>query len=227
MAWDNTTRGSAMAIADNPPAIVRERDDFLKLAQRAMEAANELKARPEAPETKDKLAICRDDLNRRLSVFIDGDLSIENGWRRICEAHVKYGSATIEGETERVEALFQQHLDILHAIQAQPAFQSMAELGYAVPRFAEIPDAIEETEEIRDKILERWPLTELEFAYAFPVDVEDVIYVSPRAYFRSILTTLWNTFRHPFTTTYVDLSTGDSVTLANPVDEASNAGANQ
>ena len=72
-------------------------------------------------------------------------------------------------------------------------------------------------QEIQDKVLGRWPLTEQEFADAFPVDVEEVVYISPAAYLRSVAAIIWNAFRHPFSTTYIDLSTGNSVT---PLDDA-------
>lgn len=42
---------------------------------------------------------------------------------------------------------------------------------------------------------------------------ELVTHISPRAYLRSVGAILWGVFRHPFSTTVVDLSTGDSVHL--------------
>lgn len=36
-------------------------------------------------------------------------------------------------------------------------------------------------------------------------------YISPIAYLRSIWTVIWTAFRHPFSTTYIDLSTGKIV----------------
>ena len=40
--------------------------------------------------------------------------------------------------------------------------------------------------------------------------------IGPRAYLRSVWAVLWNTFRHPFTTTVIDLSTGEAVNLPPP-----------
>jgi hypothetical protein len=40
-----------------------------------------------------------------------------------------------------------------------------------------------------------------------------VVRITPRAYLKSILAIAWGAFRHPFSTTFVDLSTGESVHL--------------
>jgi hypothetical protein len=39
----------------------------------------------------------------------------------------------------------------------------------------------------------------------------NVIYISPRAYMRAMCTLAWTAFRHPLTTTVIDLSTGRCV----------------
>ncbi len=41
----------------------------------------------------------------------------------------------------------------------------------------------------------------------------DVVRISFRVWLRSMLAIAWGVFRHPFSTTYVDLSTGESVHL--------------
>jgi virulence-associated protein VagC len=41
-------------------------------------------------------------------------------------------------------------------------------------------------------------------------DVEDV-YISPGAYLRSMLAIAWSCFRHPFSTTEIDLATGKAI----------------
>jgi hypothetical protein len=227
-AYNTTRKGNTafqgefvMIAADSPPAIVTERDELFTVAARANQAAAELKrlrmengaATAATDADEQKLAACRDDLNRRLGVFLQGEYSIENCWRRICAAQVASNSGAIDGEIDRVRELFDQHLAILESIHGQPAFRSLAELGFAVPDFAGVHRAIETTQEIRNQVLERWPLTEREFAYAFPVDVEEVVYIPPTAFLRSMVTIVWNVFRHPFSTTYVDLSTGESVTF--------------
>jgi hypothetical protein len=79
--------------------------------------------------------------------------------------------------------------------------------------------SIRRTEELRDRGL-RLPLTRQEVGHAFPADVDEVVYISPDAYLRSIVAVVWNAFRHPFSTTYIDLSTGDCVTPMAIVDES-------
>jgi hypothetical protein len=40
---------------------------------------------------------------------------------------------------------------------------------------------------------------------------ETVLYISPRAYLKSMLAIAWSAFRYPFSTTMIDLSTGNVV----------------
>ena len=48
-------------------------------------------------------------------------------------------------------------------------------------------------------------------ATAPKADEPEVVYIPPLAYLRSVLALAWGVFRHPFHTTYVDLSTGEAV----------------
>ncbi len=41
-----------------------------------------------------------------------------------------------------------------------------------------------------------------------PAD-EERVYISPGAYLRSMLAIAWSAFRHPFSTTTIDLTTGE------------------
>jgi hypothetical protein len=41
-----------------------------------------------------------------------------------------------------------------------------------------------------------------------------VVHIPPAAYLKSLVAIAWGAFRHPFSTTYVDLSTGESVHVA-------------
>ncbi len=39
----------------------------------------------------------------------------------------------------------------------------------------------------------------------------EAVYISPGAYFRSMLAIAWSCFRHPFSTTEIDLATGKAI----------------
>lgn len=41
-----------------------------------------------------------------------------------------------------------------------------------------------------------------------PSEIEEPTAIPPRAYLRAILTTIWETFRHPLCTSTIDLATG-------------------
>ena len=216
-----------MTTIDSPPAIIKGQEDISKLTARAAELAEELKHRRavygatvggmNVAVAERNLADCRDDLDRQLTAFIDGEHSIESRWRNICAGHAAGALVANESEMGLVRDWFDQHGAFLDVIYRAPLFATLTELGFLVPSFDKLPGAIQKTQEIRDQVLERWPLTNREFAYVFPVDVEEVVYIPPTAFLRSMITIIWNVFRHPFSTTYVDLSTGDSVTF---VDEA-------
>ncbi len=45
------------------------------------------------------------------------------------------------------------------------------------------------------------------------LSVQEVMSITPQAYLRSLVAIAWSAFRHPFSTTVVDLSTGESVHL--------------
>jgi antitoxin VapB len=48
-------------------------------------------------------------------------------------------------------------------------------------------------------------------------DDAEFVYISPRAYLRSMLAIAWSCFRHPFSTTRIDLATGEVIPLESKV----------
>ncbi len=211
-----------MATTAFPSAFAKERETLFAKLAKANETAAELKhhqtnigaAHPGIESAAEQwLATCRDDVDRWLGVLLDGEGSIENSWRNFCADHLLKAPGDSGDERARAIELFEQHLALLKGMDdAQPFCSALAEVGFPLRRLHDVSLAIERTEEIREQVLERWPLTEREFAYVFPVDAEEVVYITPMAFLRSMVTIIWNAFRHPFSTTYIDLSTGNCVT---------------
>jgi hypothetical protein len=41
-----------------------------------------------------------------------------------------------------------------------------------------------------------------------PIESPEVVYIPPLAYLHTVLTLAWSAIRHPFSTTYIDATTG-------------------
>src|SRR5437660_2628523 len=80
--------------------------------------------------------------------------------------------------------------DSISAMSEEEAQQKIKQMGYFVNRIGETSDA----KKLRDE-------------GADPMS----LYISPLAFLRSMGAILWTSFRHPFKTTEVDLSTGQVV----------------
>lgn len=211
-----------MIDANPAPAIIKNKEEFSTTCMRAKQWADEWRQLPangmhaltsqRVEEVTRELVKTRAHLDILVRGFLDGENSIEDRWERMCAIATTYFYAFSAAE-DPVRALFEDHLNFLRSIHENPGIRAMEEAGFAVPSVAKIDEAIQRTEGYRDRVLERWPLTLQELEYAFPVDVEEVVYIPPMAFLRSMVTIVWNVFRHPFSTTYVDLSTGESVTF--------------
>ena len=205
-----------------PPAIIKKNEELAAICQRAKHWADELRLSftpTDLEKVKGKLARALENADASIRGFIDGECSIEHSWRQICAGATKNYDAFV-GTEDRARELFEDHLNYLRLLRDHPGIRAMQEDGHLIPSVAKIDEAIQRTEEFRDRVMERWPLTRQEVAHSFPVDVDEVVYISPYAYIRSILAIVWNAFRHPFSTTYIDLSTGDSVTPVVIMDES-------
>jgi hypothetical protein len=162
----------------------------------------------------------RDEVEACIMRAVDGDLSAEQSWREVCDIVCK--TDDLPTDVSSIRAFFDGHIETLSEMMRDEMwFVELAHTDFAriygisiESMINDLADAIERTQHYRHQILERWPLTKQEFAYAFPVDVEEVVYISPGAFLRSMAMTIWSAFRHPFSTTYIDLSTGECVTLA-------------
>lgn len=209
-----------MSVTHVPPAMVKQREEVRTHLAAAYATAEKLKHsraiqdHNQIADAEQNMAKCSARVAEDIAAFLDGDTSIEHHWRNICQMHASDGTGALDGELDLVHKLFDQQMQYLSDINKPELFRAFAEAGFPIPRVEELPEAIARTVEYRDKIVERWPLTDDEFKYAFPVDVEDVVTIPPSGYLWSLVAVVWSAFRHPFSTTYIDLSTGESVTLA-------------